>query len=145
MVSQGSLKLGDRSVGKYQTPVPGSTENEGVATSEGVHLYADPALLRTERPVLYADCEGLNAGERPPFATEVGAKGDGLNSRRLQNRLQPRTRDIKWTKGGDSVRGTREFAVGQLYPRFLYTFSDAIVFIQKNPKYAFPFVEDTKH
>lgn len=85
--------------------------------------------------MLYADCEGLNAGERPPFATEAGARGDRIGPRKLQNRLQPRTRDIKWIKSGDPVRGTREFAVGQLYPRFLYTFSDAIAFVQKNPKY----------
>lgn len=127
--------MGEEEVGKHQTPVPGTTENEGIATSEGVHLYADPALLQSERPVLYADCEGLNAGERPPFATEVTTKGDVSNARRLQARLQPRIRDIKWTKGGDPNSGTREFAVGQLYPRFLYTFSDVIVFIQKNPRY----------
>ncbi|KAI9789319.1 MAG: hypothetical protein M1816_006208 [Peltula sp. TS41687] len=134
LVSQGALHLQETSSDLHQMPVPGSTQNEGVATSEGVHLYADPALLESEKPLLYADCEGLNAGERPPFATEVTTKADKSHLRKLPLRLEPKVREILWSKSGDPVRGTREFAVGQLYPRFLYTFSDAIVFVQKNPK-----------
>lgn len=135
LVSQGALYLQETSSHLHQTPVPGSTQNEGVATSEGVHLYADPALLETEKPLLYADCEGLNAGERIPFAAEVTTKVDKSHVRKLPRKLEPRIRDISWLIGGDPVRGTREFAVGLLYPRFLYTFSDAILFVQKNPKY----------
>ena len=132
LIQLSALKFREAPATGLQTPVPGSTQNEGVPTSEGVHLYADPALLQSERPILYADCEGLNAGERPPFATEA-SKSDKIPTRKLQ-KLQPRTREIKWTKSGDPKTGTREYAVGHLYPRFLYTFSDAIVFVQKNPK-----------
>lgn len=137
LISRGSLELGPESTGMHQTPVPGSTGNEGVATSEGVHLYADPERLSTERPILYADCEGLNAGERPPFAVELTSAAAYSYGRRLQKRCQVRKQEIAWTKGQDPKSGTREFAVGHLYPRFLYTFSDAIVFVQKNPKYCF--------
>jgi hypothetical protein len=34
-----------------------------------VHLYLDPSTFLSEAPILYADCEGLDGGERLPLAT----------------------------------------------------------------------------
>ncbi|OAL18149.1 hypothetical protein AYO22_10926 [Fonsecaea multimorphosa] len=90
LVSHGGLLSTEADRNSLQTPVPGSRANEGTATSEGVHLYADPEHLEVAMPILYADCGGLNAG-------------------------------------------TREYAVTNFYPGCLYTFSDAIVFVQRNP------------
>lgn len=136
LVSHGSLLSTDVDQDALYTPVPGSRANEGTATSEGVHLYADPEHLEVMMPILYADCEGLNAGEKVPFAAEESApsRKDASGQRRVLKKFPGRSLPIQWTKPNDPVRGTREFAVGNLYPRFLYTFSDAIVFVQKNPK-----------
>jgi hypothetical protein len=43
-------------------------------------------------------------------------------------------REITWAT--TSEKQTREFAVTQLYPRLLYTFSDVVVFALKNPRQA---------
>lgn len=43
------------------------------------------------------------------------------------------TRDLPWMSG--DVKGTRNFAVTNLYPRLLYTFSDVVVFVVRNEKY----------
>ncbi|KIW97974.1 uncharacterized protein Z519_01558 [Cladophialophora bantiana CBS 173.52] len=138
LVSHGGLVSTDPGRDSFHTPVPGSRANEGTATSEGVHLYADPEHLEVAIPILYADCEGLNAGEKIPFAAEdpshsrkVAKEASGQN--KLKMRLAGRSVPIQWTKANDPIKGTREYAVTNLYPRFLYTFSDALVFVQRNP------------
>jgi len=86
-------------------------------------------------PVLYADCEGMNAGEKPPFALHhLKAMSDHSRKQRLvKKKLQGVTQEIKWALN-DRDKNRREFAVGHLYPRILYTFSDVVVFVQRNPK-----------
>lgn len=42
------------------------------------------------------------------------------------------TRKIAWADTPATQK--REFAVGQLYPRILYTFSDVVVFVLRNPR-----------
>ena len=139
LVSLGNLTSVEKPQGLLSTPVPGSKATEGTATSEGVHLYADPEHLDSSKPILYADCEGLNAGEEAPFAVNEEtsppkeAQPTGRHHR-FGKKLPGRARPIEWTKPNDPVRGSREFAVSNLYPRFLYTFSDVLVFVQKNPK-----------
>src|SRR5947207_486863 len=44
----------------YPSPVVG-VPGEELPTSEDVHLYVDPSTSATETPLLYADCEGLDA------------------------------------------------------------------------------------
>ncbi|OAL40290.1 hypothetical protein AYO20_00026 [Fonsecaea nubica] len=138
LVSHGGLVSTEADRTSFHTPVPGSRANEGTATSEGVHLYADPEHLEVAMPILYADCEGLNAGEKVPFAVEDSshskraAKESG-GPRKVRKKMPARSVPIEWTKANDPVKGTREYAVTNLYPRFLYTFSDAIVFVQRNP------------
>ena len=50
--------------------------------------------------------------------------------------LNTRTRKIEWK--GPGVKKTREFAVTELYPRVMYTFSDVVVFVLQNQRYVIP-------
>ena len=116
----------------WPTPVVGGT---GVIepTSEDVHLYADPVTAVTEAHIFFADCEGLSGGEREPISAKVRRqlkKSNGANN----NLPQPISeRELGWADT-NSLR-SREFAVTNLYPRLLYTFSDVIVFVLKNPRW----------
>ncbi|RVX66081.1 hypothetical protein B0A52_10015 [Exophiala mesophila] len=123
-----------------QTPVVGSS-GAAVPTSGDVHLYADPHTYFTDRPLLYADCEGLRGGTLDP----VGAKRRrkmALSShartrtasfdKYMRRRHETSERDIAWATTPE--RTTRKFFVEHLYPRLLYTFSDVIVFVVKNAR-----------
>jgi energy-coupling factor transporter ATP-binding protein EcfA2 len=115
---------------KFCTPVvgaPGVTE----PTSQDVHLYLDPITAASETPIFFADCEGLLGGEREPVSAKL---------RRSANRPSAVTqlpspiseRELAWA---DSVSlRSRQYAVTNLFPRLLYTFSDVIVFVLKNPR-----------
>jgi hypothetical protein len=47
-------------------------------------------------PILYADYEGLNAGEQRPFASEMMSKGGKSSAKRLVKKtLEGRSREIK--------------------------------------------------
>lgn len=119
----------------FPTPVIGAA-GSGLSTSEDVHLYSDPASSTSD-----ADCESLEGGEREPIgaqlkrAKEIQAREDARNSIE-PSRYLPRhisERQLSWA---DTLRKkSREYAVAQVYPRLLYTFSDVIVFVLKNPKY----------
>lgn len=124
----------------FPTPVVGAA-GSNVSTSEDVHLYSDPASSVSDHPALYADCEGLEGGEREPVgaklkkAREMQARKDARNSLD-PSRYLPRhisERQLSWAD--NPRKRSREFAVAQLYPRLLYTFSDVIVFVLKNPRY----------
>lgn len=112
-----------------------------VPTSGDVHLYADPKTFDSERPLLYADCEGLRGGTLEP----VGAKW----RRRMQSHKRNRTRTASFDRhvrrrydttelpvlwATTPEKSTREYFVENLYPRLLYTFSDVIVFVVKNAR-----------
>ena len=43
-------------------------------------------------------------------------------------------REITWAT--TNVKRSRQYAVKHLYPRLLYTFSDVVVYVLKNPRYA---------
>jgi predicted acylesterase/phospholipase RssA len=127
-----------------QVPVVGSINHPDMPTSGDVHLYSDPKSFGGEQPVLYADCEGLDGGEREPLGAKSRNKTRRDDSR---NRQAPRTasftkhirrkhntseREILWAT--TPVTRSREYHVRHLYPRLLYTFSDVIVFVMKNPR-----------
>jgi hypothetical protein len=124
-------------VGKVQQPAPvvGMTGKD-VPTSEDVHLYSDPATLSSETPILFADCEGLDGGEREPVGTWYRKKRYeprqtdifNMSSRSRYNS----ERELIWADSPH--KRTRQFAVTNLYPRLLYTFSDTIVFVLKTPR-----------
>ena len=51
------------------TPVIGV--NIHIPTSGDVHLFPDPATYRSKRPIYYADCEGLQGGNRKPTESAI--------------------------------------------------------------------------
>lgn len=123
---------------KFATPVIGGT-GAHVPTSEDVHLYLDPRTSDCHEPILFADCEGLGGGEREPVGALFKKKRKSERALEAQSgRLHKAVkiiseRELAWA---DSPRARgREYAVSNLYPRLLYTFSDVIVFVLKNPRY----------
>ena len=124
--------------GRYQTPVVGSVKDDHIPTSGDVHLYADPQTFLTAKPVLYADCEGLQGGEQEPKGARSrispqAAYGTASKVReRICQLYHASDREITWATS--SEKRSRQFAVAYLYPRLLYTFSDLVVFVLKNPK-----------
>lgn len=89
--------------------------------------------------MLYADCEGLDGGDRDPVAVQFAGKcinveGDGDE---LNKRIRPylegvdgyTPKQITWAEQG------RQALVRELYPRLLYSFSDVVVFVLDNPRY----------
>lgn len=122
----------------YPTPVVGSVGKD-VPTSGDVHLYLDPQTANSEAPILYADCEGLEGGERKPLGAWKDTK-DRSNSYQAESIVQnfrhlqhASAREVTWATTNE--RRSRGFAVTNLYPRLLYTFSDVVVFVLKNPRY----------
>lgn len=113
----------------FPSPVVGSVVNERTPTSADVHLYVDPDTYYGERPILYADCEGLEAGEEIPISLRQKFRKDPKRFVKIAGRARP----LAWATS-DQKR-TRQFAVGELYPRLLYTFSDVVVFVLRNVKY----------
>jgi energy-coupling factor transporter ATP-binding protein EcfA2 len=129
------------------SPVAGTSANGHVPTSGDVHLYSDPSTYNTEYPMLYADCEGLEGGENIPMAAqyrngavappkeksrELYAPKEHRGRRKVSKSFHSTQRDIKWANSPEKSK--RQYAVTELYPRLLYTFSDVIVFVLRNAK-----------
>ncbi|THV63889.1 hypothetical protein D6D28_10317 [Aureobasidium pullulans] len=128
------IDLGAKTPALFDTPVVGTSGHDLCPTSTDVHLYVDPTTAGTDHPILYADCAGLEGGTQEPFAAEAIAKRaiktiSGASGHSFHHVSE---RDIIWAD--KPWKKTREFAVRELYPRLLYTFSDVIVFVLKNPK-----------
>lgn len=125
-------RLGIRGDGQFLTPVIGSKINGKLPTSVDVHLYADPASYRSDLPILYADSEGLQSGEKTPVGARLGSRShsSAVPSRHSYRRKK---RPISWADNDNTRK--REYAVTELYPRILYTFSDVVVFVHTNPKW----------
>jgi energy-coupling factor transporter ATP-binding protein EcfA2 len=129
------------------SPVAGTSVNSSVPTSGDVHLYSDPSTYSSECPMLYADCEGLEGGENIPMAAQYcngtlapqKEKGrvdhtqrEHRARRKVSKSLHSTQRDIQWANSPEKSK--RQYAVTELYPRLLYTFSDVIVFVLRNAK-----------
>ncbi|MCJ1354083.1 MAG: hypothetical protein MMC33_004070 [Icmadophila ericetorum] len=127
---------------QFPSPVVGVVD-DNLPTSANVHLYADPETIMGNMPVLYADCEGLEGGESAPKAEshklyESKSEGSSRSSQshtrnRLHRRGQSVSRQLSWAMG-DKEKSKREYAVTELYPKLLYTFSDVVVFVLRNSK-----------
>lgn len=134
----------------FPSPVAGSV-NDHSPTSGDVHLYGDPGTYHSQFPVLYADCEGMDGGEKIPmgakykhseFAQPPRPRGSSSSMtsqsayglpRKLHKKLnKPIKREIRWATTADKCK--REFAVRELYPRLLYAFSDIVVFVLRNDR-----------
>lgn len=129
----------------FSSPVVGSVKSEHIPTSGDVHLYADPRTYHGEYPMLYADCEGLEGGETLPMSVQhreaAMSNKDGSDGQREteHRRRLKRTRiargtqhNLRWADSPEKSK--RQYAVTELYPRLLYTFSNVIVFVLRNPK-----------
>lgn len=120
------LKSRDRFTDPFPVPVPGLV-GDTVPTTGDVHLYPDPGTYYAQKPILYADCEGLTGGENTPrgmasqLITDTAKKG--------KNKLRKR---ISWAN--NPKMQSREFAVSSLFPRILYTFSDVVVFVLREAR-----------
>ena len=82
-------------------------------SERNVHLYADPGTSNTNRPILYADCEGLQGGELLPGATRF------TRNRRMPSALRGRVGKalassihIQWANSPETRK--REYAVMEL-------------------------------
>jgi predicted acylesterase/phospholipase RssA/energy-coupling factor transporter ATP-binding protein EcfA2 len=137
------IELHSSSERRVQVPVVGSVIHPDTPTSGDVHLYCDPESFDSEHPVLYADCEGLDGGEREPFGarsrnrnctsrTEHQKKRSASFSKHIRGGHRTSEREILWAT--TEPTRSREYYVRNLYPRLLYTFSDVIVFVMKNPR-----------
>lgn len=130
---------------RLQVPVVGSTKHSDTPTSGDVHLYCDPKTSDGKHPVLYADCEGLDGGEREPMGAksrnksgrvepdiEHQKKNEAQRTERVRRSHSNSERVIAWAT--TERRRSRDYIVRNLYPRLLYTFSDVVVFVMKNPR-----------
>jgi hypothetical protein len=120
-----------------EVPIVGSSLHTHIPTSGDVHLYPDLSSFETNHPIFYADCEGLEGGERQP----MGARKSKSNTpnphthsftRYIRKQHHTSEREIMWATTGETT--SREYHVRHLYPRLLFTFSDVIVFVMKNPR-----------
>lgn len=133
------LKLGSDEKGAFETPVVGRLDDGISPTSGDVHLYPDPISCSSERPILYADCEGIQGGDSLPKAAEGKAEVWSKPVQIQHGRGKVKAirnfadRSLKWAKS-DHGKKRRAFAVTNLFPRILYTFSDVIVFVLRAQK-----------
>ncbi|TVY37768.1 hypothetical protein LSUB1_G004421 [Lachnellula subtilissima] len=119
----------------FHRPVAG-LPGKDVPTSEDVHLYLDPGSSLSTNPILYADCEGIDGGAREPMATTFRHKRDeseteGDNRETVSNQTLSK-RELHWAKS--PLERTRQFVVAKFYPRLLFTFSDVVIFVHRNPR-----------
>ncbi|KAF7502349.1 hypothetical protein GJ744_006003 [Endocarpon pusillum] len=113
----------------FKTPITGSVKDDRSPTSGDVHLYIDPQSAFSDLPMLYADCEGLEGGEVPPRAKTI----KNLLNKKPEKPVDGTTRELQVPVDKGQI-GVREYAVRNVYPRLLYTFSDVIVFVLKNTR-----------
>ncbi|KAI0205198.1 hypothetical protein F4808DRAFT_473273 [Astrocystis sublimbata] len=116
---------------KYYSPVTSSNQDR-ISTTGDVHLYADPSTLYATNPLLFVDCEGLSGGEAAPKQLRQAQDSPSSYSAANYQRRYAVPRKIEWAQTAQTQR--REFAVSQLYPRILYTFSDCVIFVLRNPR-----------
>lgn len=120
-----------------EVPVVGSSLHTDLPTSGDVHLYPDLSTFESLHPVFYADCEGLDGGERKPMGARK-PKANTSNPRthsftqHIRKQHHTSEREILWATTAETT--SREYHVRHLYPRLLFTFSDVIVFVMKNPR-----------
>ena len=147
LINHQDMKINPTAKARFPSPVVGSV-NDSIPVSANVHLYADPHTIYEDTPVLYADCEGLEGGESAPKAEVFKSQEKALvlhaphglppehstpKRGKLLRKSRRASRKIAWALG-DKEKSKREYGVTELYPRILYTFSDVVVFVLRNPK-----------
>ncbi|KAK4071116.1 hypothetical protein Purlil1_13511 [Purpureocillium lilacinum] len=117
---------------------PVAANSDGVnPTSSGVHLFADVSTAQTDRPFLYADCEGLFGGN-----SETAGETDDF----IKESIDSLKRAGKWlirplSHGHKDF--DREDFVRDVYPRILYAFSDILCYVaQQRPSHLETILKD---
>ncbi len=116
----------------FPGPVTGRVDDM-VPTTGDVHLYSDPRTYWGERPTLYADCEGMSGGEKPPLGIACRERLEAAKSTTRMGGKSKLRKPLHWANGHVKYQ-SREYSVKHLYPRILYTFSDAIVFVLREAR-----------
>jgi len=132
--------------GAIAAPIVGRDSSD-IPTSTDVHLYVDPETFVTDRPILYADCEGFGGGERESIAASANNAAAPANEGVAGSRLPTGTaatnhrhgtpRPLEWRKKdseNSEERRKRSYAVSEMFPRILYAFSDVIVYVVTNQR-----------
>lgn len=101
LIASRECHLGWDTTARFPSPVVGSPKNDQTPTSADVHLYADPATFFQVEPMLYADCEGLDAGEEILIGAEGKRTARVEDAKRLIRKfthrfLSTRERKIEW-------------------------------------------------
>ncbi|KAF8241567.1 hypothetical protein K440DRAFT_569550 [Wilcoxina mikolae CBS 423.85] len=112
-----------------ETPVVGNYQHLDTPTSGDVHLFSDPSSWQTDRPILYADCEGLEGGNKIPVAVKAMHKVKSMFDDHIGHHRFRHSKVIGWATG---EKTTRAWMTKHFYPRFLFTFSDVVVYVTKN-------------
>lgn len=131
----------------FPTPVVGGC-GTSIPTSADIHLYLEPESKFTKFPRIFADCEGLEGGEKTPVAhgwiedsllkKKSEMRFDDTISRKMREKAQRGLRrKLRWATTEEKRR--REFTVRELYPRLLYTYSNVVVFVLANERYVILF------
>ncbi|KAF3222286.1 hypothetical protein TWF106_005696 [Orbilia oligospora] len=113
-----SLSAEEETWKSVEAPVPGEKGSTCSTTGE-VNLYPEPSSFGTKTPILIADCEGVE-GSRP-VATNYQEDWKQLSRKYpIQN---------KEGRGLD-----RTSIAKNIYPRFLYIFSDVICYVTREQR-----------
>ncbi|KAK4443093.1 hypothetical protein QBC34DRAFT_311656, partial [Podospora aff. communis PSN243] len=113
----------DSDLSYWASPICSESGDPRPGTGD-VQLFADPSTNLTPRPMIFADSEGLDGGEREPRAVlEV-------------NRTNPITTNgnLRPVSAPSSEIWGRGNCVSDIMPKFLFSLSDTIVFVTKNPR-----------
>lgn len=120
-------------------------------TSSGVHLYLDPDIASVRYhpsqekdvvPILFADCEGFRGGTNKPNA-ERSVQGASSQSRNYSAASLVTMPSRSSSHHGRNIADELEITLPEIrnagkagaelyYARFLYAFSDVIVFVTNN-------------
>ncbi|KAG0647770.1 hypothetical protein D0Z07_6642 [Hyphodiscus hymeniophilus] len=129
------IRLSKDETGDFETPVVRSRNELVVPKSTDVHLYGDPTSMSSVHPILYAECEGFEEvnNERIGFGTNISQddKSSGFSWRRLKSLGESKARG-PGARVAQEVQSPSNFT--NLHPRILYTFSDVVVFVERNPR-----------
>jgi hypothetical protein len=126
-------------------------EHASLPTSSGVHLYSDPTVTKVQYsrappgaaekvPILFADCEGFRGGttqtnaEQSRDSSASWADAVPINSRSTSSRAFGRAGMEATYIQDEMTVSAPDFPAGKegaelFYARFLYAFSDVIVFV----------------
>ena len=121
-------------------------------TSSGVHLYLDPGITSVRYhpnqekeavPILFADCEGFRGGTNKTNAERSVGSPSPAQPRRHSASSMVRIPSQSSSQHGSNVADELEITLPEIrnagkagaelyYARFLYAFSDVIVFVTNN-------------